>query len=108
MAAAVTGLAGAAGGLGGFLPPIQMGPVRDATGTYAIGFMLLSEVSLGSLIIKLLIVQHPATSHMTVKERASAHITVSWKGRSLVAAGRARPPAPGGVVGSRGLPASAL
>jgi hypothetical protein len=38
----VTGLVGAAGGLGGFFPPILMGLVRDATGAYSIGFMLLS------------------------------------------------------------------
>jgi MFS transporter, NNP family, nitrate/nitrite transporter len=37
----VTGLVGAAGGLGGFLPPIVMGLVYQATGDYAIGLMLL-------------------------------------------------------------------
>ncbi|TAK31777.1 MAG: NarK/NasA family nitrate transporter [Chloroflexota bacterium] len=38
----VTGLVGAAGGLGGFFPPIVLGFVRDATDSYAIAFLLLS------------------------------------------------------------------
>ena len=46
----VTGLVGAAGGLGGFLPPIVMGLVREATGSYAIGLMLLSNVALAGLV----------------------------------------------------------
>ena len=37
----VTGLVGAAGGLGGFFPPIVLGICRDLTGSYAIGFGLL-------------------------------------------------------------------
>lgn len=46
----VTGLVGAAGGLGGFLPPIVMGLVYQATGSYAIGLMLLSDVALAALV----------------------------------------------------------
>ncbi len=42
---AVTRLVGAVGGLGGFLPPIVMGLVYQATGSYAIGLMLLSNVA---------------------------------------------------------------
>lgn len=37
----VTGIVGAAGGIGGFFPPIVMGIVKDATGAYALGFILL-------------------------------------------------------------------
>ena len=44
------GLVGAAGGLGGFLPPIVMGLVYQATGDYAIGLMLLSDVALAGLV----------------------------------------------------------
>lgn len=47
---AVTGVVGAAGGLGGFLPPIVMGVVFELTGSYAIGLMLLSDVALASLV----------------------------------------------------------
>jgi NNP family nitrate/nitrite transporter-like MFS transporter len=56
----VTGLVGAAGGLGGFFPPILMGLVKDVTGDYAIGFMLLSEFALGCLIVNLLALQRRA------------------------------------------------
>ncbi|WP_310490347.1 MFS transporter [Chamaesiphon sp. VAR_69_metabat_338] len=37
----VTGLVGAAGGLGGFFPPIVLGICREATGSYTLGFGLL-------------------------------------------------------------------
>jgi NNP family nitrate/nitrite transporter-like MFS transporter len=57
---AVTGLVGAAGGLGGFFPPLVMGAVRDATGSYAIGFMLLSEFALLCLIVNVLVLQQRA------------------------------------------------
>jgi MFS transporter, NNP family, nitrate/nitrite transporter len=63
----VTGLVGAAGGLGGFFPPILMGLVRDATGAYSIGFMLLSELALGCLIVNLLVMQRRAASLMPVR-----------------------------------------
>jgi NNP family nitrate/nitrite transporter-like MFS transporter len=38
---AVTGIVGAAGGLGGFFPPLVMGIVKDASGDYVMGFVLL-------------------------------------------------------------------
>lgn len=38
---AVTGIVGAVGGLGGFFPPLVLGIVKDATGTYALGFVFL-------------------------------------------------------------------
>jgi NNP family nitrate/nitrite transporter-like MFS transporter len=46
----VTGVVGAAGGLGGFLPPIVMGLVYQGTGDFAIGLMLLSDVALAGLV----------------------------------------------------------
>jgi NNP family nitrate/nitrite transporter-like MFS transporter len=36
---AATGIVGAAGGLGGFFPPLVMGIVNDATGSYTLGFI---------------------------------------------------------------------
>ncbi len=39
---AVTGLVGAAGGLGGFFPPLVLGAVRQATGTFTPGFALMA------------------------------------------------------------------
>jgi len=50
MVGSATGVVGAAGGLGGFLPPIVMGLVYQATGDYAIGLMLLSDVALAGLV----------------------------------------------------------
>lgn len=47
----VTGLVGAFGGLGGFFPPIELGLVKDATGSYALGFILLSAFSVMCLVI---------------------------------------------------------
>jgi NNP family nitrate/nitrite transporter-like MFS transporter len=51
---AVTGLVGAAGGLGGLLPPLVLGYSRDATGAYALGFMLVSGLALACLTINML------------------------------------------------------
>lgn len=42
---AVTGVVGAAGGLGGFFPPLVMGSVYGATGSYAVGFVLLAATA---------------------------------------------------------------
>jgi NNP family nitrate/nitrite transporter-like MFS transporter len=42
---AVTGIVGAAGGLGGFFPPLVMGVVKGATGGYALGFVLMAGVA---------------------------------------------------------------
>lgn len=47
---AVTGLVGAAGGLGGFMPPIVMGLVYQVTSSYAIGLMLLSNVAFAGAV----------------------------------------------------------
>jgi len=38
----VTGLVGAAGGLGGFFPPLLLGAIRETTGSFLIGFLLLA------------------------------------------------------------------
>jgi len=38
---AVTGIVGAAGGLGGFFPPLLLGIVKDASGDYVMGFVFL-------------------------------------------------------------------
>ena len=49
---AVTGVVGAAGGLGGFFPPIVMGIVKSSTGGYGLGFILMAVVaSLAFLVL---------------------------------------------------------
>ena len=42
----VTGLVGAAGGLGGFFPPLALGGIREALGSFTWGFALLAAFSL--------------------------------------------------------------
>ncbi|MEU8245379.1 MFS transporter [Nonomuraea sp. NPDC048916] len=46
----VTGLVGAAGGLGGYFPPLVMGAVYGATGAYTIGYLLLALTALVALV----------------------------------------------------------
>jgi MFS transporter, NNP family, nitrate/nitrite transporter len=41
----VTGVVGAAGGLGGFFPPLVMGAVYGASGSYMVGFLLLAATA---------------------------------------------------------------
>ena len=48
---AVTGVVGAAGGLGGFFPPLVMGVVKSATGGYALGFILMAAVAIACLVV---------------------------------------------------------
>lgn len=54
---AVTGVVGAAGGLGGFFPPLVLGVVRDATGAYTLGFVFLALFAAGCLIVNALFVR---------------------------------------------------
>jgi NNP family nitrate/nitrite transporter-like MFS transporter len=48
---AVTGVVGAAGGLGGFFPPLVMALVKSLTGSYTLGFILLAAVAVACLIV---------------------------------------------------------
>lgn len=47
----VTGLVGAAGGLGGFFPPLVVGGVRQVTGTFMWGFVLLALFAIICFIV---------------------------------------------------------
>ncbi|MEU2245563.1 MFS transporter [Streptomyces sp. NPDC019224] len=46
----VTGIVGAMGGLGGFVPPLVMGAIYSAKESYSIGFMLLSDLALAGCV----------------------------------------------------------
>lgn len=46
----VTGLVGAAGGLGGFFPPLVLGFVKRSTGSFTIGFALLAVFAIACLL----------------------------------------------------------
>jgi MFS transporter, NNP family, nitrate/nitrite transporter len=50
---AVTGLVGAAGGLGGFFPPLVLGAFRQATGSFTPGFVLLGLFAIVCFIVAL-------------------------------------------------------
>ncbi len=60
---AVTGVVGAAGGLGGFIPPLLMGSIYGRSGSYGLGLVLLSAVALGTLVFAVTVVRRPATVH---------------------------------------------
>jgi NNP family nitrate/nitrite transporter-like MFS transporter len=52
---AVTGLVGAIGGLGGFFPPIVLGILKQNTGSYTGGFILLALFALAALLLNVAI-----------------------------------------------------
>ncbi len=54
-AGTVTGLVGAAGGLGGFFPPLVMGLVKSILGSYALGYVLLALLAGVCLVLNLVI-----------------------------------------------------
>lgn len=56
----VTGLVGAAGGLGGFVPPLVMGYVYGRTASYGLGLALLSVTAALTLVLTLTVVRRTA------------------------------------------------
>ena len=67
----VTGLVGAFGGLGGFFPPLELGFVKDVTGSYAIGFALLSLFAVGCLLVDYFVfVRRPSIESAAQPEHA--------------------------------------
>lgn len=61
----VTGLVGAAGGLGGFVPPLIMGYVYGRTDSYAIGLWLLSITAVLALALTLTVVRRSTEQRIT-------------------------------------------
>jgi NNP family nitrate/nitrite transporter-like MFS transporter len=59
---AVTGIVGAAGGLGGFVPPLLMGALYGEFGSYAIGLALLAGVAVAALIFNQTSVRRATTA----------------------------------------------
>ncbi len=58
----VTGLVGAAGGLGGFLPPLVMGYLYGRTSSYSIGLGLLAVTAALTLVLTVTIVRTTANA----------------------------------------------
>jgi NNP family nitrate/nitrite transporter-like MFS transporter len=56
----VTGLVGAAGGLGGFVPPLVMGFIHGRLGSYGLGLALLALVSAATLLLTITVVRSSA------------------------------------------------
>jgi MFS transporter, NNP family, nitrate/nitrite transporter len=61
----VTGLVGAAGGLGGFVPPLIMGYVYGRTDSYAIGLYMLSVTAALTMVLTLTVVRGTERAHDT-------------------------------------------
>jgi NNP family nitrate/nitrite transporter-like MFS transporter len=61
----VTGLVGAAGGLGGFVPPLLMGWLYGQTESYAVGLWLLAVTAALTLLLTLLVVRRTAAEPAT-------------------------------------------
>jgi NNP family nitrate/nitrite transporter-like MFS transporter len=57
----VTGLVGAAGGLGGFVPPLLMGYVYGRTASYSLGLALLAVTAALTLVLTLTVVRRTAS-----------------------------------------------
>lgn len=56
----VTGLVGAAGGLGGFVPPLVMGFIHGRTGSYGLGLALLAVVAVSTMVLTITVVRSAA------------------------------------------------
>lgn len=65
----VTGVVGAAGGLGAFFPPLVMALVKSMFGSYVVGFVLLAGVAALCLLVLVRQERPPAASRL----RAVAH-----------------------------------
>ena len=61
----VTGLVGAAGGLGGFVPPLLMGYIYGRTESYSLGLALLSVTAALALLLTLTVVRRTASRGTT-------------------------------------------
>ncbi|MFG1625340.1 MFS transporter [Kribbella sp. NPDC049227] len=72
----VTGLVGAAGGLGGFVPPLIMGYVYGRTESYGIGLTLLSVTAAVTLLLTVTIVRR------TARPASQEHRTATSEGRA--------------------------
>lgn len=65
---AVTGIVGAAGGVGGFFPPIVLGIIKDLSGAYTLGFVMLMLFACGCLYM------NHATKRMVINKQGATAI----------------------------------
>jgi NNP family nitrate/nitrite transporter-like MFS transporter len=64
----VTGLVGAAGGLGGFVPPLLMGYIYGRTESYTLGLALLSVTAAATIVLTLTLVKRTAELRASAEE----------------------------------------
>jgi NNP family nitrate/nitrite transporter-like MFS transporter len=64
----VTGLVGAAGGLGGFVPPLLMGYIYGRTESYMLGLALLSVTAAATIVLTLTLVKRTAELRASAEE----------------------------------------
>jgi NNP family nitrate/nitrite transporter-like MFS transporter len=69
---AVTGLVGAAGGLGGFFPPLVLGAIKQATGEFTLGFVLLAAFAIICFVVVFKSGSKPDPETQYVSHRAAA------------------------------------
>lgn len=69
-AGTVTGLVGAAGGLGGFFPPLIMGFFKSTLGSYAFGYVLLALTAVVCLILNLVVLGKRSKEEAVTNEPA--------------------------------------
>ncbi|TNC20494.1 NarK/NasA family nitrate transporter [Amycolatopsis alkalitolerans] len=62
----VTGIVGAAGGLGGFVPPLLMGALYSALSSYLLGLVALALVAVSALLFTVTGVRHAAQTRTEV------------------------------------------
>lgn len=59
----VTGVVGAAGGLGGFIPPLVMGALYGGLGSYALGLAALALVAAAALAFTATVAKRSLRQH---------------------------------------------
>jgi NNP family nitrate/nitrite transporter-like MFS transporter len=69
MVGSVTGVVGAAGGLGGFVPPLVMGAIYGQYHNYAAGLGALAAVAIGALVLTI-----TAVAAAGARREATAHV----------------------------------
>ena len=71
---AAAGVVGAAGGLGGFFPPIYVGLIKDAQGTYTYGFVGLLVFVIGSLLLAVWLLRTAPPRELRGQPAPSPHV----------------------------------
>ena len=72
-AGAAAGIVGAAGGLGGFFPPLFMGVIKDATGHYTWGFIGLLIFTSASLLLAVWLLRSAPAIELRAASSPEAH-----------------------------------